>query len=149
MHKNKQELYLRRICNAKMIDYWFFEEGNSRRSHESAYRTFILPLFGICRDTFSDYRLHYSDRITRLYAPPPYIEIPLWLPVIIVKSISTCEANKLFIWFKSTIENALKKAINERIDETLDADALIKSIRYEIMKETMDEQFEEKEPVEI
>ncbi len=73
-----------RIVGAKKIDVWFYEEGDMRRTHRIVYELIILPLYGVCENSYLDYR-HHSDELLELYIQPPYIEVPLWLMVMTVK----------------------------------------------------------------
>lgn len=62
-----------RIVGAKKIDVWFYEEGDMRRTHRIVYELIILPLYGVCENSYLDYR-HHSDELLELYIQPPYIE---------------------------------------------------------------------------
>ena len=73
-----------RIVGAKKIDVWFYEEGDMRRTHRIVYELIVLPLYGVCENSFLDYR-HHSDELLELFIQPPYIEVPLWLMVMTVK----------------------------------------------------------------
>ena len=70
-----------RIVGAKKIDVWFYEEGDMRRTHRIVYELIVLPLYGVCENSFLDYR-HHSDELLELFIQPPYIEVPLWLMVM-------------------------------------------------------------------
>ena len=70
-----------RIVGAKKIDVGFYEEGDMRRTHRIVYELIILPLYGVCENSYLDYR-HHSDELLELYIQPPYIEVPLWLMVM-------------------------------------------------------------------
>ncbi len=63
-----------RIVGAKKIDVWFYEEGDMRRTHHNVYELIILPLYGVCENSFLDYR-HHSDELLELFIQPPYIEV--------------------------------------------------------------------------
>ena len=62
-----------RIVGAKKIDVWFYEEGDMRRTHRIVYELIVLPLYGVCENSFLDYR-HHSDELLELFIQPPYIE---------------------------------------------------------------------------
>ena len=47
-----------------------------RRTHRIVYELIILPLYGVCENSYLDYR-HHSDELLELYIQPPYIEVPL------------------------------------------------------------------------
>ena len=64
-----------RIVGAKKIDVWFYEEGDMRRTHRIVYELIILPLYGVCENSYLDYR-HHSDELLELFIQPPYIEVP-------------------------------------------------------------------------
>ena len=53
-NENPYRLY--RVVSVKKIDRWFFEKHNHRRTHAKIYETVIRPKFGICENTFLDYR---------------------------------------------------------------------------------------------
>lgn len=96
MPKSKDDPYrYYRIVGAKKIDKWFHQKGDMRRTHDKVCELFILPLYGVCDDSFFDYR-HASDELLELFEQPPYIEIPLWSSVFLVKHTSPEEANRFF-----------------------------------------------------
>ena len=43
-----------RIVGAKKIDVWFYEEGDMRRTHRIVYELIVLPLYGVCENSFLD-----------------------------------------------------------------------------------------------
>ena len=51
-----------RIVGAKKIDVWFYEEGDMRRTHRIVYELIVLPLYGVCENSFLDYRHHSAAR---------------------------------------------------------------------------------------
>lgn len=61
------------------------------RTHRIVYELIILPLYGVCENSYLDYR-HHSDELLELYIQPPYIEVPLWLMVMTVKKMPVHEA---------------------------------------------------------
>ena len=43
-----------RIVGAKKIDLWFYEEGDMRRTQRIVYELIVLPLYGVCENSFLD-----------------------------------------------------------------------------------------------
>lgn len=109
-----------RIVGAKKIDMWFYEEGDLRRTHHYVYELFILPLYGVCENSFLDYR-HHSDELLELYLQPPYIEVPLWLSVMTVKKMGILEANRFFELIRKKLE-----CIFKHTSQPLTAEQLLK-----------------------
>lgn len=109
-----------RVVGAQKIDKWYYEDGDLRRTHRHVYELFILPLYGICENSFLDYR-HNTDEFLELYNQPPYIEVPLWLSVMTVKNMSVLEANRFFDIIQKRMEYIFKTAA-----KPLNADQLIK-----------------------
>ena len=75
-NENPYRLY--RVVSVKKIDRWFFEKHNHRRTHAKIYETVIRPKFGICENTFLDYR-HESDELLELFRfhEEPFIKLQL------------------------------------------------------------------------
>lgn len=109
-----------RVVGAQKIDKWYYEDGDLRRTHRHVYELFILPLYGICENSFLDYR-HNTDEFLELYNQPLYIEVPLWLSVMTVKNLSVFEANRFFDIIQKRMEYIFKTAA-----KPLNADQLIK-----------------------
>lgn len=59
-----------RIVGAKKIDVWFYEEGDMRRTHRIVYELIVLPLYGVCENSFLDYR-HHSDNCSNSSSSRP------------------------------------------------------------------------------
>ena len=109
-----------RIVGAKKIDVWFYEEGDLRRTHHYVYELIILPLYGVCENSFLDYR-HCSKELLELFLQPPYIEVPLWLMVMAVKKMSLQEANRFFKILETKMDRIFKTT-----SQPLTADQLLK-----------------------
>ena len=107
-----------RMVGAKKIDVWFYEEGDLRRTHHYVYELFILPLHGVCENSFLDYR-HRSDELLELYFQPPYIEVPLWLMAMMVKKMSIHEANRFFEIMRTRMNRIFKKTFQPLTAEQL------------------------------
>lgn len=136
MSKSKDDLYrFFRIVGAKNIDRWFYEKGDSRRTHDKVYETFILPLYGVCKDSFFDYR-HASDDLLKEFPQPPYVEVPLWNSAFLVKHSSPAEANRFFVCFQRLVERAVRQAQQEQAERTLKADTVMKHLTL-VMNESM------------
>lgn len=97
-----------RIVGAKKIDVWFYEEGDMRRTHRIVYELIVLPLYGVCENSFLDYR-HQSDELLELFIQPPYIEVPLWLMVMTVKKMPVHEANRFFEFLRTKMDRIFRK----------------------------------------
>ena len=100
-----------RIVGAKKIDVWFYEEGDMRRTHRIVYELIILPLYGVCENSYLDYR-HHSDELLELYIQPPYIEVPLWLMVMTVKKMPPHEANRFFELLRTKMDRIFRKTFH-------------------------------------
>lgn len=101
MSRENYSLY--RVLGTKKIDKWYHEDGDLRRTHRHVYELFILPFYGICENSFLDYR-HNTHEFLELYNQPLYIEVPLWLSVMTVKNMSVSEANRFFETIRKKLE---------------------------------------------
>ena len=90
-NENPYRLY--RVVSVKKIDRWFFEKHNHRRTHAKIYETVIRPKFGICENTFLDYR-HESDELLELFRQSVNVEFSMWLPTMEAKYMSPVEADR-------------------------------------------------------
>ena len=78
--KDNENPYRPLSCGKRQkIDRWFFERHDHRKTHTKIYETVIRPKFGICENTFLDYR-HEPDELLDLFPQPVRIEFSLWLP---------------------------------------------------------------------
>ena len=68
-----------RVVSVKKIDRWFFDRYDHRRTHAKIYETVIRPKFGMCENTFLDYR-HEPDELLELFPQSASVEFSLWLP---------------------------------------------------------------------
>lgn len=118
MSRENYSLY--RVLGAQKMDKWYYEDGDLRRTHRHVYELFILPFYGICENSFLDYR-HNTDEFLELYNQPLYIEVPLWLSVMTVKNMSVQEANRFFDIIRKRLEYIFKNSA-----KPLNADQLIK-----------------------
>jgi len=107
-----------RIVGAKKIDVWFYEEGDMRRTHRIVYELIILPLYGVCENSYLDYR-HHSDELLELFIQPPYIEVPLWLMVMTVKKMPPHEANRFFELLRTKMDRIFRKTFHPLTAEQL------------------------------
>ena len=73
-----------RVVSVKKIDRWFFEKHDHRRTHAKIYHSIIQPKFGICENTFLDYR-HESDELLELFRQSVNVEFSMWLPTMEAK----------------------------------------------------------------
>ena len=120
MKKDNESPYrIYRIVSIKKIDRWFFDQYDHRRTHAKIYETVILPKFGVCENTFLDYR-HEPDELLELFPQSATIEFSMWLPTMQAKYMSPAEADRfsLLLWdsFDKTFRIILKKEPACRID---------------------------------
>ena len=85
-------------------------------------------MFGICENTFLDYR-NASDELLSLYLQAAYIEFSLWFPTVLVRYMPLCEANKFSIWLRNLIENAFLSILRQTPGCRVDAITLITYIQ--------------------
>jgi len=107
--------YRYRIAVTQKIDEWFFEYGDSRRTHKRAYDLFVRYLPSVCYNTFIDHR-HYPKEKLSEYRLPPYVEIPLWMMVILVRYSSVSEAIEIWLYLRRSIRRALYMTGSKTID---------------------------------
>ena len=81
-----------------------------RRTHHNVYELIILPLYGVCENSYLDYR-HHSDELLELFIQPPYIEVPLWLMVMTVKKMPPHEANRFFELLRTKMDRIFRKIV--------------------------------------
>lgn len=82
-----------RVVSVKKIDRWFFDRYDHRRTHAKIYETVIRPKFGMCENTFLDYR-HEPDELLELFPQSASVEFSLWLPTVQTKYMVPAEANR-------------------------------------------------------
>lgn len=127
--RNKANYHVYRMIGAKKIDRWFVEEGNPRRTHKNAYELVIRPLYGICENTFLDYR-NEADEWSELLPQPAYIELALWLPASLVRNMSPHEANRVARILRRVIGSALQRA--RRPGKTINAESFLHCLMQEL-----------------
>ncbi|MDE6623830.1 MAG: hypothetical protein K2K30_05510 [Alistipes sp.] len=128
MKKDNENPYrIYRIVGSKKIDGWFYEEGDSRRTHAKAYQLFILPLYGICPNSFLDYR-NVSDELLECCPQPDYIEVSIWLPVVLVKLLGPSEANRFSRMLQYLVSETIETIRETHSERTIDADALLRTL---------------------
>ena len=66
-----------RVVSVKKIDRWFFDRYDHRRTHAKIYETVIRPKFGMCENTFLDYR-HEPDELLELFPQSASVEFSLY-----------------------------------------------------------------------
>ena len=129
METGNESLYrYYRIVSVKKIDRCFYEKHNPHRTHAKIHETVVLPMFGICENTFLDYR-NASDELLSLYLQAAYIELSLWFPTVLVRYMPLCEANKFSIWLRNLIENAFLSILRQTPGCRVDAITLITYIQ--------------------
>lgn len=125
-----------RIVSVKKIDRFFFEKHDPRRTHAKIYGALILPMFGICENTFLDYR-NYSDELLDLYPQPAYIELSLWLSTMLIRYMPLSEANKFSDWLQNLLEEAFFTIQRGSPGSRVDAAMLIEYMRQQIQEDRM------------
>lgn len=123
--------YRYRITVTQKIDEWFFEYGNSRRTHKKAYDLFVRYLPSICYNSFLDHR-HYPKTELAEYRLPQHVEIPLWIMVVLVKHSSVSEAVRILQYLRRSILRATRLAGGRPIDLVALKKALTASEEVEV-----------------
>lgn len=123
-----------RVVGAKKIDQWFYEEGDSRRTHAKIYELVILPLFGICQNSFLDYR-NASEELLEVCPQPAYIEVMLWLSAVLIKHLGPSEANRFALRLQTYFRKAVAHAHNAQSERAISADRLQASLILSMMKD--------------
>ncbi len=131
--RHKANYHAYRMIGAKKIDRWFVEEGDPRRTHKTVYELVILPLYGICENTFLDYRKEPGEWID-LLQQAAYIELALWLPTMLVRYMSPHEANRSASTLRRLIGDALQRA--RRPGKTIDSEAFLRNLAEELAEYT-------------
>lgn len=111
-NENPYRLY--RVVSVKKIDRWFFEKHNHRRTHAKIYETVIRPKFGICENTFLDYR-HESDELLELFRQSVNVEFSMWLPTMEAKYMSPVEADRFSLMLWDAFDSAFKCILKEEL----------------------------------
>lgn len=134
MKKDNENPYRNyRIVGAKKIDALFYEEGDSRRTHAKAYELFILPLYGICPNSFLDYR-NASDELLECCPQPDYIEVSIWLPVVLVKLLGQSEANRFSRMLEYLVHETVETIRGTQSGQAIDADTLLRTLALVLRK---------------
>lgn len=102
-----------RIALVKLIDRLFYQKYDSRRTHKRVYELFIRPLFGICEDTFRNYRKFPDERLTERDCLP-HLKLILTIDVEVLKALPVKEAER----FLSRLCDALKDASEQMKKES-------------------------------
>ena len=121
-NENPYRLY--RVVSVKKIDRWFFEKHNHRRTHAKIYETVIRPKFGMCENTFLDYR-HESDELLELFPQSASVEFSLWLPTVQTKYMVPAEANRFSLMLWDSIDKAFRCIRRREPGCCIDADKLL------------------------
>ncbi len=104
--------YLCHIALVKLIDKLFYQKHDSRRTHKRAYELIIRPLFGICEDTFRNYRKFPEERLTE-DACLPHLKLILTIDVETLKALPMKEAERFLAMLCDTIADASKRMKNK------------------------------------
>lgn len=96
-----------RVVSVKKIDRWFFDRYDHRRTHAKIYETVIRPKFGMCENTFLDYR-HEPDELLELFPQSASVEFSLWLPTVQTKYMVPAEANRFSLMLWDSIDKAFR-----------------------------------------
>lgn len=126
MKKDNEHPYrLYRVVSVKKIDRWFFEKHDHRRTHAKIYHSIIRPKFGICENTFLDYR-HESDEVLELFRLSVNIEFSMWLPTMEVKYMGPVEADRFSLILWDAFDTAFKRILKEDPACRIGAEKLLK-----------------------
>lgn len=124
-NENPYRLY--RVVSVKKIDRWFFEKHDHRRTHAKIYHSIIQPKFGICENTFLDYR-HEPDELLELFRQSVKVEFSLWLPTMQAKYMSPVEADRFSLMLWDVFDKAFKCIHNKEPASLIDAEKLLKHL---------------------
>lgn len=113
-----------RIVSTKKIDGWFYQKDDPRRCHAKIYESVILPIFGICENTFLDYR-NEPNELLDIFPQAAYIEFSLWLPTMQAQYMTPTEANRFSLWLWHTLDRALRNILKQEPGCRIDAETLI------------------------
>ena len=128
MKKDNENPYrLYRVVSVKKIDRWFFEKHDHRRTHTIIYHSIIRPKFGICENTFLDYR-HESDELLELFRQSVNVEFSMWLPTMEAKYMSPVEADRFSLMLWDAFDTAFKRIHNKESACRIDAEKLLKHL---------------------
>lgn len=104
--------YMYRVSGVRMIDRLFRQEGDPAYGCGRAYRKFIRPIYGVCEDTYLNYR-KYPDEALSQYRLPVYVELSLWMSVMLVKAMPPAEVERFVAVFRRRFLCALEQARRE------------------------------------
>lgn len=128
MKKDNENPYrLYRVVSVKKIDRWFFEKHDHRRTHTKIYHSIIRPKFGICENTFLDYR-HESDELLELFRQSVNVEFSMWLSTMEAKYMSPVEADRFSLMLWDAFDTAFKRIHNKESACRIDAEKLLKHL---------------------
>ena len=113
-----------RVVSVKKIDRWFFEKHDHRRTHAKIYHSIIRPKFGICENTFLDYR-HEPDELLELFRQSVNVEFSMWLPTMETKYMSPVEADRFSLMLWDAFDKAFKCIFKEEPACRIDAEKLL------------------------
>lgn len=125
MKKDNESPYrYNRVVSVKKIDRWFFDQYDHRRTHARIYERLIRPKFGICENTFLDYR-HEPDELLELFPQSPSVEFSLWLPTMEAKHMVATEADRFSLSLWESIDRAFRDILKQNPACRVDADTLL------------------------
>ena len=113
-----------RVVSVKKIDQWFFDRYDHRRTHAKIYETVIRPKFGMCENTFLDYR-HEPDELLELFPQSASVEFSLWLPTVQTKYMVPAEANRFSLMLWDSIDKAFRCIRRREPGCCIDTDKLL------------------------
>ena len=116
-----------RVVSVKKIDRWFFEKHDHRRTHAKIYHSIIRPKFGICENTFLDYR-HEPDELLELFRQSVNVEFSMWLPTMEVKYMGPVEADRFSLILWDAFDKAFKRIFKEEPASRIDSEKLLKHL---------------------
>lgn len=113
-----------RMVSVKKIDMWYYDPRDHRSTHEKIYERVIKPKFGMCPNTFLDYR-KAPNELLELYPQSVSIEFTLWLPAVQAKYMTPAEADRFNLLLWDSIDKAFRSMLKKEPGCRIDADKLL------------------------
>lgn len=101
--------YMYRASGTRLIDRLFHQEGDPACGYGRIYRLFVRPYYGVCEDTYANYR-KYPDEALRPYRLPAYVEFSIWMSVTLVKTMPPAEIERFAAVFRRRFMRAVDRA---------------------------------------
>ena len=112
------------MVSVKKIDCWFFDKDDHRLTHAKIYEAVIRPKFGICENTFLDYR-HESDELPELFPQSASVEFSLWLPALQAEYMVPAEADRFSLMLWNSLDRAFGLILRKEPACPIEAEKLL------------------------